>query len=151
MALRWSLARCSASVLTLGVFTFAAQASTVITTCTAPYGWRYNVSGQGSWTQDGIDGGSFILIRTDAGSYDVITKDRVSTSTFAQEGAKVIGYDVTGAPGTVIVVAVYPGGATETMQFSVDRTGRGSLIWAMLKPGGLAGAAGLLLQAKCER
>jgi hypothetical protein len=137
-------------VLLLGVNDVAAQQ--VVTICGASSGYGYYLEPAGNgWTKDGISDGSLTVLRDTAGQYDVVIKSVGNSFTAKGDGAQVFRVDGNYDQRFTLVV-VYPLPVTELYQFTLDQSGRGTVIWAAVKNGLLGKITkGTLFTATCSK
>jgi hypothetical protein len=79
--------------------------------------------GSNEWTKDGIDNGSFALVRDQNGTADILMQDAARRFSIKYDGGQVIEVS-DDDPRTAIVVVTYPqSGTTESFLFLLDRSG----------------------------
>jgi len=133
----------------LAVTDVAAQQ--VVTTCGASSGYGYYLEPRTGWSTDGIANGALTILRDAAGQYDLVIKDAGSSFSAKGDGAKVFKVDGDDDQRFTLVV-VYPLPVTEMYQFTLDQSGRGTVIWAAVKNGLLARVTkGSLFTATCSK
>jgi hypothetical protein len=144
-------------VVGLGVLSLVApvtaSAQQTITVCGASKGKAFYLEPtQDGWVDDGISDGTVTFMRYPSGDYDVVMKNAANAFSARGDGARVV--KVHGEDDNVATfVVVYPLHTTEVYQLTLNRSGRGTLIWSSLKnriaPAGVT--RGALFSATCAR
>jgi hypothetical protein len=140
--------------LTISVSNVAAQQQ-VITVCGSSAGFGYYLEPKHEgWSKDGISKGTVTVMRDATGAYDIIAKDTMTTFSARGDGAQVV--KINGSDDLrFTLVVVYPKPVTELYQFTLDRSGRGTLIWAAVKNqlqvGPIGMTKGTLFTATCSK
>ena len=127
----------------------------VITVCGASAGFGYYLEPKhDGWMKDGISKVTLTVMRDATGAFDIISKDTMTTFSARGDGAQVV--KVNGSDDLrFTLVVVYPKPVTELYQFTLDRSGRGTLIWAAVKNqlqfGPIGMTKGTLFTATCSK
>jgi hypothetical protein len=129
-----------------------ALSQTIITQCGAQHGFAYTLEPKASgWIEDGISGGYTLLIRNPGGSWDILFKDAMRTTSATDDGATVLGRQTD--PRHFTLLALYPTGTVETYGISGDTEGNTTLIHTSARNG--VGAIGFtsasVFISKCSK
>jgi hypothetical protein len=127
-------------------------ANTVIASCGASSGWRYDTGvsnlEEGGWKEDAITDGSTIFLSTGSG-FDVVLKDAYGTKTALEENAKIDVIEVGSDAYTFLVR--YPRGTVVVYGLSAPAAGKRKLVWSILRNGsGMTELQGSVFASVCE-
>ncbi len=143
-----------AMAMTIAPFAIAvpSAANTVIASCGASSGWRYDTGvpnlEEGGWKEDAITDGSTTFLSTNGG-YDVILKDAYGTKTASEENAKIDVIEVSSDAYTFLVR--YPRGTVVVYGLSAPAAGKRKLVWSILRNGsGMTELQGSVFASVCE-
>ena len=117
-----------------------AATPTLVTRCGGSAGYSYFHLGgvvtakDAGWQEDSISAGQSLLMREDAGKYDILFSDAMGRTVSSREdGAQVV---VVSEAGSQLVLLVnYPEMNVETWVFSLDARGAGKLTYSQARYG----------------
>lgn len=127
-----------------------AVAQEVIANCGASKGKMVYLTPQPKWEDDGITNGSIMFIKMKNGKFDVIVKDAVSTLSYTEDGASIVGLEE--SPFKKTFVVLHSKIVVEVFQLTLKSDKSGTLIWSSLKNGAMNGVItkGALFTASCS-
>ncbi len=125
-----------------------AAAAAVLTRCGGSEGLAFYLpgpavpQGEAGWSDERIGDGNIMLV-SNGDEVDIIFTDVIGTRSVKASGAETLAMH--GAPGRVLVLAIYPNAAiVEHYIFTLDQTGAGNVLWGSAKAGGPIQKSGIM-------